>query len=63
MTMLIADASLRATVGARAQGRVQREYLWDGVTRQLEDLYLELAAPEGMNAPKATHAAVSGNAA
>ena len=61
MTMLIVDASLRSGVGKRAQQRIQREYLWDDITRQLEQMYLELIAPG--NARAAARADVSGKAA
>jgi glycosyltransferase involved in cell wall biosynthesis len=46
MTMLIPAADLRSAAGKRAQQRVQQEYLWDDVTRQLERMYLELIANE-----------------
>jgi len=63
ITMLIADADLRSAVGKKAQQRIQREYLWDGVTQHLEQMYLELATPKGTRAHEATRAAVGGKAA
>ena len=63
MTMLIANADLRSEVGQRAKRRIQQEYLWEGVTQQLERLYLELVDSESMRASETTRAAVIGRAA
>ncbi|HZP17326.1 MAG TPA: glycosyltransferase family 4 protein [Terriglobales bacterium] len=43
MTRLLSDPELRNSAGRKAQLRVQERYLWDGVARQMESIYLDLA--------------------
>ena len=52
ITMLIADADLRAAIGRAGKRRVQQEYLWDGVTEQLEQMYRELTGSREYERPK-----------
>jgi len=63
ITMLIADADLRAAIGRAGKRRVQQEYLWDGVTEQLEQMYRELTGSKRVRASEPVGSATSGKAA
>jgi glycosyltransferase involved in cell wall biosynthesis len=63
ITMLIADADLRSGVAEKARQKIRREYLWENVTRRLEQLYLELTAKKSTTIPPTVRASAAGKAA
>src|ERR1700758_1274180 len=42
LTLLLADSVLREDIGRRAQARIGREYLWDGVAKEMNVVYRSL---------------------
>ncbi len=42
LTLLLSDSVLRENIGRRAQARIRREYLWEGVAKEMNAVYLSL---------------------
>ena len=42
LTLLLSDSVLRENIGRRAQTRIRREYLWEGVAREMNVVYSSL---------------------
>lgn len=45
LALLLNDESVRKVAGRKARMRVERNYLWDQVTDQIEKIYLDLGEP------------------
>ena len=46
LTVLLSDSRLREAVGKSGQERVRQHFLWDGVAREVAQIYRTLLAPE-----------------
>jgi glycosyltransferase involved in cell wall biosynthesis len=46
LTVLLSDSRLREAVGKTGQERVRHHFLWDGVVRELAQIYGTLVTPE-----------------
>ncbi|PYV49004.1 MAG: hypothetical protein DMG94_01970, partial [Acidobacteria bacterium] len=46
LTVLLSDSRLREAVGKTGQERVRQHFLWDGVVRELAQIYGTLVTPE-----------------
>jgi len=42
LTLLLSDSALRENIGRRAQARICREYLWEGVAKEMDAVYSSL---------------------
>ena len=42
LTLLLSDSGLRENIGRRAQARIRREYLWEGVAKAMNAVYSSL---------------------
>jgi glycosyltransferase involved in cell wall biosynthesis len=42
LALLLSDPALRENIGCRAQARSRREYLWEGVAKEMNGVYSSL---------------------